>query len=108
MIHSGVLHIPDNPFVLLGRMPTLVYGPMGYIILQHFAENIFNTSMAYITANPKNASDIFAAYDDMLGVTAEFVEGEGFGAFGGIWGGVENTRGGESVEERAEIWYERV
>ncbi|KAK7050032.1 hypothetical protein VNI00_005464 [Paramarasmius palmivorus] len=87
-----------------------------HVKLEHFDGAMFNVTMLesrptddesdpYWTATPSTGDEVH---------TAEFVvddEGKvGFGITGGVWGAGPGVEGpvGESVKERAEVWFEKI
>ncbi|KAJ3731302.1 hypothetical protein DFJ43DRAFT_1079564 [Lentinula guzmanii] len=103
---------------------------LSHVRLQHFDGNLFNVS-GFISLPIIDASKSvqtktkekqrYWVYDAMDGApsTVEFAFGQlddiqggvtGFGVTGGFWGAAEGVEGpeGETVQQRAEVWFDRV
>ncbi|KAJ7575075.1 beta-lactamase/transpeptidase-like protein [Mycena floridula] len=112
--------VSDAPVLLPGIVDSdkdtfLIQYPnvfLGYVILQHFDGNLFNISVAASHPTGDKSHPYWATSVTDISFTAEFAEEDGkigIAFMGNIWGAGEgaSSPSGETVKEKAEIWFEK-
>ncbi|KAJ7025417.1 beta-lactamase/transpeptidase-like protein [Mycena alexandri] len=103
-------HLPLDP-----RLPTLLANWKGFgvshLALTHFEHNLFNvTALSSMPTGNASDSKLWVQVETHPSFVGEFaIEGKLGVGFRGFWGagaGVESPKG-ESVKERAEVWFEK-